>query len=1604
MYNLTDITGPSCVNAASPLPVNAVGTPGSTNAFEEHSFELFSGYINVFFLPHVPIVTPINDYGSFGNAYDDETVEEEADINNVVSSYTILDAPLTKFLKDHPKDQGHTQEEGIDYDEVFAPVARIEAIMLFLAYASIKDFIVYQMDVKSAFLYEKIEEEVYVCQPSGFEDLDFPDKVYKVEKALYGLHQAPRACLDRKSTTGGCQFLGKRLILWQCKKQTIVVNSTTKTEYVAAASCCGQENKIERGATTASNLEAEQDSAKVKKVNGQEQIQALIDKQKVIIMEESIRRDLKFDDAEGTACLPNDTIFAELARMGAKTTAWNEFSSTMASVIICLANNQKFNFSKYIFYNIVKHLEGGVKFLMFPRFLQVFLNKQVEGMAKHKEIYVISSHTKKIFANMRRQGHGFFGNVTSLFETMMVNDQEEKKIKPKRNQRQVAEVHLPSSEILVEESIPTPSNDPLPSAKIAQAKEIAKLKKRVKKLEKRRKSRPVGLRRLKKAGSSKQVESPKEKDSLGAQEDASKEGRSIEYINQDAEITLVDESRGGCMMQICLELMTLKVMRFTAASVEDSAPTTATTVDVVDKLTLEKTLIAIKAAKPRVILTATTTVTTAITTSRAKSIVFYKQVQAHKPSISSSKDKCKVKMIEPEKPLKKKDQIALDEEVARKLEAEMRAEMEEEERIAREKDKANRAVIEEWDDVQATIDVDRQRKYCAAKRAKEIRNKPPIKAQQKSLKCTYMRNMEGFKQKDFKGKSFDDIKKMLDKVYKRVNTFVDMDTENVEESLKKNQAEVTEGSSKRAGQEIEKESAKKKKLAKQEQAKVADDDTAELKRCLEIVPKDDDDVAIKATPLSSKSPTIVDYKIYIERKKSYFKIIRAYGNLKNYLTFGTMFKNFKREDLEVLRSIVKERFKKSKPVDDMENLLFQTLKIMFEPHVEDIIWKYQQGAVKLVLLVYKVAVVFNKVNVAKSRVTTTVRVSTTGWIKWLEDQDMQVNEIYSERITMAGVDINTLTMEQYLALEYTLSGNNNEDAHDHVDRVLNIVDRLTLGAVNTWDLLKKAFIQRYYPPSKTDKRLKGIHNFKQESDESLYQAWERMTPTQALTEIQTIADHSQKWHAGTSSRNISNNSNTDGLDAIVCKLDNLGRDMKKLKKMFMRSKLDVKSVKDLTLTKNVLSTRTSNRSAKIKEWIKNLQEIIEINNRNQSTSLKNIENEIEQLIKELYYRTTNGAPSSSIEQCKVVNFDHETPYRPISSSVSVNVMPRNIFEYLRLASLRNTNMLVEIANMMKKAPLDVHKDSTYWWHDHGFEEEERDEMGIEIEKYDPPDVQVETFEVKKYSFKSGQSFVCVTKLVDDALPLGRKNGSRPPSGLKGLLHMLNATMIPTKIFALKDLDYEWTVADYGYLRLYKGFGSIAGGLDHVNHVIRLPTKHGIRKDTRVNRAQLLDFRVLTDEMDQAVTNRLRMYYTRDDGQTGSSKEIATKDGLRDYWTGISSVGDFLTGVPSYIAIKYPLRRLCHLLIAFSIFKRGQAPEKGSRMSGGHFIGRLAKHFRLFIEERLRGLTVVGDAFTWLVPRPKRQHDVVAEAAQVDLDVVEEGALAVPTPVQPPPRP
>nr|GEU56317.1 hypothetical protein [Tanacetum cinerariifolium] len=155
--------------------------------------------------------------------------------------------------------------------------------------------------------------------------------------------------------------------------------------------------------------------------------------------------------------------------------------------------------------------------------------------------------------------------------------------------------------------------------------------------------------------------------------------------------------------------------------------------------------------------------------------------------------------------------------------------------------------------------------------------------------------------------------------------------------------EIIEGSSKRAGDELEQEDAKRQRIEEKNAS-------TELKRCLEIVPDDEDDVTVESTPLSSKYPTIIDYKIYKEGRKSFFQIIRADGNSQMYLTISKMLKNFNREDLELLWSIVKSIFEKTKPVDNMDNLLFQTLKSMFKHHIKDTLWKYQQGLTKVLNL------------------------------------------------------------------------------------------------------------------------------------------------------------------------------------------------------------------------------------------------------------------------------------------------------------------------------------------------------------------------------------------------------------------------------------------------------------------------------------------------------------------------------------------------------------------------------------------------------------------------------------------------------------------------------
>nr|GEV70412.1 hypothetical protein [Tanacetum cinerariifolium] len=843
--------------------------------------------------------------------------------------------------------QGYNQEEGIDYDEVFAPLARIEAIRLFLAYASFIGFIVYQMDVKSAFLYEKalyglhqaprawyetlftyllenrfrrgiIDKTLFIKKDKGdiplvrvyVDDIIFGSTLFlglqvmqrddrilisqdkyvadilkkfdfsSVKTASTPIETNKALLKDKKvkdmdvhlyrSMIGSLMYLTasrpdimfavyacarfqvtpkvshlhvmKRIFrylkgqpklgLWYPRDSPFDLEYFSDSDYAGASldrkSTTGgihlllqlKVNAAKHKLTTAGDglcfytscIEQLWASAKVKNVNGEAQIQALVDKKKVIITKASIRKTLGLKIKEELIVYPMNNI--------------------MASAIICLATNQKFNFSKCIFDNMVKHLDGGVKFLMYPRFVQVFFNNQVEGMDTQSAIFVISSHTKKVFANMNMEGNDFSGKVTHLFATMMVQAPEDmgegseiptdphhtpivtqpssslpqKKQKSRRKQRKEIKVPSPSSEIPTKERLidglhmmimgkessctlivyvylvfgihkinevgfsdylmgfminvvfgcdefilprkretPQPSGEDrmqlnelmilctnlqkhildLKEAKTAQAKEIAGLKKRVKKLELKRKSRTSGLKRLRKVGTTSRIESSTEA-SLGHQEDTSKQGRMIDSIDQDVEITLVDEtqemmneedmfgvndldgdevivdvtagknveqstkvakkeaSTADPVTTTVIEVITADEV-VTTADIE--VTTTATTLQISkDELKLAQTLIEIRVAKPKAITIAATTVVVAGTRPKEKGIR---------------------KMVEPEKPLKRKDQIMIDEKFDKNLEAQMQAELEEEKRLARLKEEEiNIALITEWDNTQAMMDAD----------------------------------------------------------------------------------------------------------------------------------------------------------------------------------------------------------------------------------------------------------------------------------------------------------------------------------------------------------------------------------------------------------------------------------------------------------------------------------------------------------------------------------------------------------------------------------------------------------------------------------------------------------------------------------------------------------------------------------------------------------------------------------------------------------------------------------------------------------------------------------------------------------------------------------
>ncbi|GJT59935.1 hypothetical protein Tco_1003468, partial [Tanacetum coccineum] len=545
-----------------------------------------------------------------------------------------------------------------------------------------------------------------------------------------------------------------------------------------------------------------------KTVIGELQLQALVDGKKIIITEASIRSDLQLNDEEGMDCFPNATIFEELTKMG-----------TMASVIICLATNQKFNFSKYIFESMVKNLDNAGKFLMYPRFVQVFLDKQLEGMSSHKRIYVTPSHTKKIFGNMKRVGKGFSGRETPLFPTMVV-----------QNQAEMGEGS----------AIPT---DPHHTPTIIQPST----------------SQPQKKQRSRR---------PKRKDTEVPQPSGPTTNVADEAVYEERDDSL------------------------------ERAATTATGLDAEqDRGNINKTQSKATPNEPSSLGTSSgggprrqETMGDTIAQTRSENVSKFSndplpQETAQAQEITTLK--LRVKKLDKKggsrtHKLKRLYKVGRSARIVSSDEASLG----DQEDASKEGRKIN--------------DIDKDAKIALVD----------------ETQGRYVDDIM-FDVSDLAGEVVFIIEQGASD--KHVNLSVEEVT--LAQVLAALKNITQKSSSKRAGAELEQESIKKQKVD-------ADKETAELKSLMEVIP-DKEKVAVDAIPLATKPPTIVDWKIHKEGKKSYYQIIRADRSSKMYLVFTHMLKSFDREDLETLYKLVKPKYGSTRPVEDLYLVLYGDLKTMF---------------------------------------------------------------------------------------------------------------------------------------------------------------------------------------------------------------------------------------------------------------------------------------------------------------------------------------------------------------------------------------------------------------------------------------------------------------------------------------------------------------------------------------------------------------------------------------------------------------------------------------------------------------------------------------------------
>nr|GEW19634.1 hypothetical protein [Tanacetum cinerariifolium] len=630
-------------------------------------------------------------------------------------------------------------------------------------------------------------------------------------------------------------------------------------------------------------------TASIKRTGDVTRLQVLVDKKKIMISEAVIREILQLNDAEGVVCFPNEEIFAGLAQIG------YEKPSTKLTFYKAYFSSQW----KFLIHTILQSLSA--KRSSWIEFSTTMASaNQVGDLSTHTTCFISSALTQKVFANMRRVGKGFSGVETPLFEGMLVvrqpAEEEVAEAQVQVDAAVAAAVEAHVAEDVSHDAIPSPLPHDIPSPSQEPSSPPQQQQARVKKLEKANKIKSSKLRLLRKVGTSRRVESSDD------MEDVFNQGRMFDDMDMDEGIELVKdaevaESEGRhaaqqvekqekiynldldhsskvlSMQEDDSEVQEVVEVVTTAKLITEVVIAAASQVSAAST-TIPAASAIIPAAKPTVPAAAPTVV--ASYTKKRKGVIIRDpeeelplKTPAETPKV---KDKGKGILVETPKSMKKKDQIEIDAEYARKLQ----------EDIDRDHDGFNKDI--DWD---AAMDHVNQKSNNPQyiKRYQGMKKRPQIESETRKNMMIYLKNTAGYKMDFFKGITYAQICPIFQARFDENTRFLFKSREEMEEEDQEIIKSINETSAQKA--------AKRRKLS--EEAQEAED----LRKRLEVVEDEDDDVFVEATPLACKAP-VVDYQIVLINNKPRFKIIRADETHQFYISFATLLKNFDREDLENL--------------------------------------------------------------------------------------------------------------------------------------------------------------------------------------------------------------------------------------------------------------------------------------------------------------------------------------------------------------------------------------------------------------------------------------------------------------------------------------------------------------------------------------------------------------------------------------------------------------------------------------------------------------------------------------------------------------------------------